>query len=156
MRSSTPHSAPRSPASGSRRPAAIGARRPGAAGLVALAALLWALPGCAAARAGYFIVSAQQKYEAALSEGAAERAPYETTLAGAYLDKAREEDGYNDFGITEKLCKRSMEMSARALTRSEDLSPVQNPETFIPEERKKDPEKPKEPEPVIDIDLDAN
>lgn len=149
----------RSTLSRARRLAArrLAAPRLAASGMVLFVVMCGTLPGCAAARAGYFIVNAQQKYEAALSEGAAERAPYETTLAGAYLDKAREEDGYNDFGITEKLCKRSMEMSARALTRSEDLSPVQNPETFIPEERKKEPEKPKElPEPVIEIDLEAN
>ncbi len=110
--------------------------------------------GCAAARAGYFLVNAQRKYQSAMDQGADDRAPYEATMAGAYLDKAREEDGYSDYGVTEKLCKRSMEMSAKALTRSEDLAPTQHPETFVPEERKKDPEKPPEPAPDLNIDLD--
>ncbi len=127
---------------------------------VALAPLVVAialtLPGCAAARAGYYIVNANQKYQAALSQGADDHAPYETTLAGAYLDKAREEDGYNDFGVTEQLCKRSIEMSTKALTKSEDLSPVQNPDKFVPEERKKEPVKAAEPAPDLNIDLEGN
>ena len=107
--------------------------------------------GCAAARAGYFLVNAERKYQSAMDQGADDRAPYEATLAGAYLDKAREEDGYSDYGVTEKLCKRSMEMSTKALARSEDLAA---PATFIPEERAKEPEKKPEPDPDLNIDLD--
>lgn len=122
--------------------------------LLALGSTVLSSTGCAAARAGYFLVNAERKYQSALEQGADDRAPYETTLAGAYLDKAKEEDGYADFGVTEKLCKRSMEMSAKALTRSEDLSATQHPETFVPEERKKEPEKAPEPTPDLDLDLD--
>lgn len=116
--------------------------------------LVSGVSGCAAARAGYFIVNAERKYQSAMEQGADERAPYEATLALAYLEKAKEEDGYSDYGVTEKLCKRSMEMSAKALTRSEDLTPTQNPETFVPEERSKELDKPAEPAPDLDIDLD--
>ena len=116
--------------------------------------LVLSTSGCAAARAGYFLVNAERKYHSALEQGAEDRAPYEATLAGAYLEKAKEEDGYSDFGVTEKLCKRSMEMSAKALTRSEDLTNGQNGEKFVPEEREKEPEKPAEPAPDLDIDLD--
>lgn len=121
--------------------------------LVALCVLTVA-PGCAAARAGYYIVNAQKKYQNAVDQGAEDRALYEVTLAGAYLQKAREEDGYCDYGTTERLCKRSMEMSEKALTRSEDLTNGQNGEKFVPEEREKEPEKPAEPTPDLDIDLD--
>lgn len=109
--------------------------------------------GCAA-RAGYFMLNAERKYNNALDEGAMERAPYEATLAGAYLDKAREEIGYSDYGVAEKLCKRSMELSATALTKSEDLTPVKDPEKFVPEVREKEPEKEPEPDVNLDINLD--
>lgn len=116
--------------------------------------LVLSTSGCAAARASYFLVNADRKYHNALEQGAEDRAPYEAALAGAYLEKAKEEDGYSDFGVTEKLCKRSMEMSAKALVRSEDLTNGQNGEKFVPEERVKEPEKPPEPTPDLDIDLD--
>ncbi len=121
--------------------------------LLAAALTIGVLPGCAA-RAGYYVVSAEREYLSAMNEGAEERAPYEATMAGAYLQKAKEEIGYSDYGVAEKLAKRSMEMSEKALTRSEDLSPTQNPDKFVPEVRVKEPEKPKEPEPDLDLDLD--
>jgi hypothetical protein len=74
--------------------------------------------GCTAARAGYFLVDASRTYREAVDAGAAERAPYELTLAHEYLLKAREEDGYSDFGASEKLAKRSIEESRKAIERA--------------------------------------
>jgi hypothetical protein len=127
---------------------------------IALLSLLCVpLAGCAAARATYFLYDAERKFDEAVAAGAPERAPYEITLASEFLDKAKEEDGYSDFGAAESLSRKSMEYSAAAFAKAnDDAEPlreqVEKADEFVPEEKKKEEEKPKEPEPEIDLDLD--
>lgn len=72
------------------------------------------LTGCTAGRAGYVIIDTQRAYQAALDEGALEIAPYQTQLAYEFLQKAKEEDGYSDYGAVEQLCRTSKAASAKA------------------------------------------
>lgn len=81
--------------------------------------LLLPLTGCAV-RAGVSLLEAQRAYQDALESGADMRAAYEMTLANEYLMKAREEDGYADYGAAEQLCKKSMVLSAKAMKTSRE------------------------------------
>src|SRR5687768_8845152 len=106
-----------------------------------LGALL--LEGCTAVRATYYIVDAEKKYQAAVAEGALEQAPYEITMASEFLTKAKEEDGYSDFGATEMLCRKSIEYSAAAYERSSDdgRPDVKDADEIVPEEKPEEPVK---------------
>lgn len=96
------------------------------------------LPGCTAARATYFLLDAQQKYQDAVQEGAEKAAPYEITLAHEFLEKAKEEDGYSDFGATEALCKKSIEYSAAAYQRAVDDVDVKGADEIVPEQKREE------------------
>lgn len=112
------------------------------------------LSGCTAARASYMLIDAQQRYDAALSEGADEKAVYEITMAKEFLWKAKEEVNSSDYGAAEQLCKKSKNYSQEAYDRSVDRGvDVGNAEEFVPETKPETPvEKPKGEEPVIDLD----
>lgn len=109
------------------------------------------LPGCTAARATYFLLDAEQKYQDALQEGAEKAAPYEITLAREFLEKAKEEDGYSDFGATEALCKKSIQHSATAYQKAVEDVDVKGADEMVPEERR---EKEAEEKDDTKIDLD--
>ncbi|MEN9785111.1 MAG: hypothetical protein RLZZ299_375 [Pseudomonadota bacterium] len=64
------------------------------------------LSGCAV-RAGVRLVSADHALDAALEAGGEDAAIYETTLARAYLEKAREEAGHADYGAAETLARQA-------------------------------------------------
>ncbi len=123
-------------------------------------ALFLALPvvlsGCAA-RATYRLVEADQHVQAAIKAGSGTRAPYETTLARAYLDKAREEAGRSDFGAAEQLARRAIELSDAALARAASAVRIEglptNAADVVPEERAPAPAP--APAPTLDLDLDA-
>lgn len=119
--------------------------------LLALSAPL--LGGCAAGRASYFLLDAQRKLDAAAAEGAEKRAAYEYTMAREFLRKAKEENGYSDFGATESLSRRSIEYAAAAYERSSDdgRPDVTNAEQIVPEVRE---EKKPEEKDNFEIDLD--
>lgn len=126
-----------------------------AAGTLLAALLLGAVAsGCTAARASYFVLDAERKFQTAVEAGAEERAVYEITLAREYLWKAKEEVNSSDFGAAEQLCKKSVTWSNQALELSEDRgADVKNADEFVPENRPEVPEEPKDETP-IDIDLD--
>jgi hypothetical protein len=107
-----------------------------------LGGLLLALPGCAG-RAAYYLVDATRTYQEAADAGAAEGAVYEFTLAGEYLRKAREEDGYADYDAAEKLARRATQeaIKAKAVAAEAEI-PAANTKG-VPDDAK-----PKEPEPV--------
>jgi hypothetical protein len=73
------------------------------------------LPGCTAIKAAYSLVDAQRAFREAEDAGADVRAVYQYTLAEEYLKKAREEDGYSDYGAVDKLCRKAKEASALAV-----------------------------------------
>src|SRR5687767_1455074 len=79
-----------------------------------------ALGGCTAVRASYYLLDAQRKFDAAVAEGAEQKAPYEYTLAREFLQKAKEEDGYSDFGASEMLSRKSIEYAAVAFEKASD------------------------------------
>lgn len=90
--------------------------------------------GCAAARSGYVMINAQRSLEKARQAGAEKKATYEYTLAVAYFDKAREENGANEFGHADLLAQASMDWAARALENTSDAE-REFGEEFVPEER---------------------
>jgi hypothetical protein len=110
------------------------------------------LSGCTAARASYFLLDAERKYESAVNEGAMDAAPYDITLAHEYLWKAREEANDSDYGATEQLCKKSAAYSATALQKSQDGPDIKNAGEFVPEERVEKPVEDNSNEPKIDLD----
>ncbi|MFH1463978.1 MAG: hypothetical protein ABIO70_06315 [Pseudomonadota bacterium] len=75
---------------------------------------LLALAGCAAGKSTYYLWSAEQEFRAALALEAESKAIYEYTLAHEYLLKAREEQGYADYGEAEQLARASQEWSSKA------------------------------------------
>lgn len=116
-----------------------------------LAVVCVLLSGCAA-RASYFLVDAARAYRDAEKAQAEERAPYEFTLAGEYLHKAREEAGYSDYSAAEKLAKRSIEESRRAIERAEERG-VPVDDAAVPDEAaKRAPVAPADSAPTINLD----
>ena len=112
------------------------------------------LNGCTAGRATYMLLNAQQSYQSALGQGAEEEAVYEITLAYEYMQKAREEAGYSQYGAVDELCRTSMSWSQAAYKRASDEGQIPDADQVVPEERQPETLKPTGPEPTIDIDLD--
>lgn len=113
--------------------------------------------GCTAGKATYQLAKAQQAYQQAVSAGSAERAPYETTLAFEYLQKAKEENGYSDFGAADELCLASMKYAQQAFEKASDIIPSAPDDGEVPEDvPDKAPATPKKPAstPLIDLDDD--
>jgi hypothetical protein len=113
------------------------------------------LTGCTAGRSTFMMVNAQREYQAAVSEGAEERALYEITLAREYLQKAKEEDGYSSYGAVDQLCRTSLSWSQAAYKKSTDGIQIPDAGEVVPEERLPTPAQPTTPptnEPVIDLD----
>ena len=110
------------------------------------------LGGCTAARSSYMILNAEQAYRAAVEQGAEDEAVYEITLAEEYLQKAREEAGYSQYGAVENLCQQSMSFSETARKKSSGQQVPDASPGVVPEERGNVPVTPAKPE--IDLDLD--
>jgi hypothetical protein len=125
-----------------------------------VAALL--LGGCAATRATLSIIEAQDQLELAREQGAQEVAIYEMTMAQRYLQKAWEEVGTSDYGVSVALSKKSAEWSDQAIIRVQegarevelDLAGVKDapgpptvPSTFVPDPTLDPEAKPVEPPP---------
>jgi hypothetical protein len=110
------------------------------------------LTGCTAARASYFLLDAERKYQSAVEQGATERAPYEITLAHEYLWKAKEETNYSDYGAAEQLCKKSIAWSASAYEKTADGPDLKNSDEFVPEIKEEKPVEEHKDEPKIDLD----
>ena len=72
------------------------------------------LSGCGAVRATSALAQANQKFEQVTAAGAAEKAPYEYTLGKEFLNKAREEIGYSDYQVAERLAKQANGIFAHA------------------------------------------
>lgn len=111
------------------------------------------LSGCTAGRATFMLVNAEREYQTALEQGADQKAVYEITLAHEYLQKAKEEAGYSDYGPVDQLCKASITWSQTAYKKSSDEIPDAD-QQVVPEERLPETQQPKPPsnEPVINLD----
>lgn len=113
-----------------------------------------ALSGCAV-RASYLVLDAERKFQSAVTAGGDERAVYETTLARAYLWKAKEEINSSDYGAVEQLCKKSIAWSAEAYEKSADDGPdLEKNDEFVPETKPEVETRPKGDDTLDDIDLD--
>ena len=112
--------------------------------------LLLLAPGCAG-RAAYFLVDATRTYQEARDADAEERAVYEFTLAGEYLQKAREEVGYSDYQAAEKLARRAAEEAVRAKEIAEEGGVAPADTKDVPDEAKLKPAAPA-PSPTPDIE----
>jgi hypothetical protein len=75
---------------------------------------LLALSGCAAGKSAYYLWSAEQAFRDTVAMEAEAKAVYEFTLAHEYLLKAREEQGYSDYGEAEELARASLDWSSKA------------------------------------------
>ena len=83
----------------------------------ALTALV-TLPGCGPVYSTSLIMDANVQLEAARAADANKYAPYEYTLADAYLHKAREEQGYADYDVCIRLAKKALDAARIAKEKS--------------------------------------
>lgn len=74
------------------------------------------LVGCGPIISTSIILEAQANLDAANAVEAAEYAPYEHTAAVAYLHKAKEEQGYADFGPSIDMASKARDMALKALS----------------------------------------
>ncbi|MBM4392262.1 MAG: DUF4398 domain-containing protein [Deltaproteobacteria bacterium] len=119
---------------------------------LALAFLPLVLSGCAA-RSAYTLLNADRALQKARQAGAEEKSAYEYTLASEYLAKAREENTYSEYHISERLAKTSMEFALRALENTSDAEREYD-EEIVPEERIEVPVEEKKENTLDQIDLD--
>lgn len=77
------------------------------------------LTGCGPSISTYLIVSAQAELDGAKAADAQKYAIYEYTAAEEYLQKAREEQGYADFGPAIDYAYKAQELAKKATERAE-------------------------------------
>jgi hypothetical protein len=77
--------------------------------------------GCVAASAAVQSTKAARAVEHARRSHAGDQAPYEFTLAEAYLEKAREESSEAQYQDANRLSRKSQENAAKAVERSKQL-----------------------------------
>lgn len=103
------------------------------------------LTGCGPVMSSYLIVSAQAELDGAKAAEAEKYAIYEYTAATEYLDKAREEQGYADFGPSIDYGYKASELAKKARERAEKERDKQRAPDSVPEDYEPDAEP--EPEP---------
>lgn len=84
----------------------------------------------------YLVLKAQYELDGAEAAQAEKFAPYEYAAAKLYLDKAREEQGYADFGAAIEYAWKAEELAIQGRQRAFDLkkreiAPLEAP-TFVP------------------------
>ncbi|MBI1944790.1 MAG: DUF4398 domain-containing protein [Deltaproteobacteria bacterium] len=85
-----------------------------------VAAFLLGATGCGPVISTYLIVAAQADLDGARAAESEKYAVYETTSAVEYLHKAKEEQGYADFGPAIDYAYRAQDMALKARARAED------------------------------------
>jgi hypothetical protein len=92
-----------------------------------LLGVLWLAMGCGPVQSTYLILSAQAELDGARAAQADRYAPYEYTAANQYLDKAREEQGYAEFGASVDFAYKAKELAKegkkRSLSKQQEESP---------------------------------
>ena len=101
-----------------------------------VATLMMIGTGCGASMSTYLILKAQYELDGAEAAEAEKFAPYEYTAANLYLDKAREEQGYADFGASIKYAWKAEELAIQGRERSNEVkaretAPLEAP-SFVP------------------------
>lgn len=87
--------------------------------LFALACVLLLTPGCGPVMSTYLILRAQAELDGAQAAEAEKYAIYEYTAASLYLHKAREEQGYADFGPSIDFAYKAGEYAVKGRERAE-------------------------------------
>lgn len=87
--------------------------------LLALASMLLPLSGCGPVMSTYLILDAQAELDGAQAAEAEKYAIYEYTAASEYLHKAREEQGYADFGPSIDFAYKAGELARAGRERAE-------------------------------------
>lgn len=85
-----------------------------------LCALLGSATGCGPVISSYLIVSAQADLDGARAAESEKFAVYETTAATEFLHKAKEEQGYADFGPAIDYAYKAQDMAQKARAKAED------------------------------------
>ena len=101
-----------------------------AAGLIL--ALSLPLSGCGAIMSTYLILVASSELDGAEAAEAQKFAPYEYTAAQQYLQKAREEQGYADFGAAIEYAFKAQELAEKGRERAEKVKRDQQPPPGVP------------------------
>ena len=83
--------------------------------LLIVTTFLGTLSACAAAKATYHLVEADQALKRAGDHRAQDLAVYEYTMAVRFLEKAREEAGFADYKVSVDLARKSAEWSDQAI-----------------------------------------
>jgi hypothetical protein len=100
--------------------------------LIALAAS-FSLLGCGPVMSTYLIISAQAELDGAKAADGEKYAVYEYTAASEYLAKAREEQGYADFGPSIDYGFKANELAVQARERAEsERNKERAPDTLPP------------------------
>lgn len=107
---------------------------------LALAGAL-ALTGCGPLRSTSLLLDADVQLEAARTADAAKFAPYEFTLAGAYLEKAREEQGYADYDVCIDFAEKALSHAKTAKEKAIAQAKA-GAEPYVPPEAKAAEKKP--------------
>lgn len=79
-----------------------------------LAAVALGATGCGPIQSTSLIMDADVQLEAARAADAPKYAPYEYTLAEAYLHKAREEQGYADYQVCIDFAQKALDNAKKA------------------------------------------
>jgi hypothetical protein len=87
---------------------------------LAILALAGALSGCGPVISTYLIVSAQADLDGAQAAEAEKYSVYEYVAADQYLHKAREEQGYADFGPSIDFAYKADDLAKKAIARAQD------------------------------------
>lgn len=91
-----------------------------------LAAIMLVTTACGPVLSTSRRADAEEALQAAANLNAAERAPYEYTLAQEYLHKADELWGYSDFGASAEYAQKSIDMAHVAAEKAQS-NPWKNP-----------------------------
>lgn len=103
--------------------------------LLGLLLALVAIPvlgGCGPTLSTYLIINAQAQLDGAEAADAEKFAVYEYTAANEYLAKAREEQGYADFGPAIDYAYKAQELARQAQERAEKEKAKEQPPDEIP------------------------
>ena len=85
-----------------------------------VATAIFGATGCGPVISTYLIVSAQADLDGARAAESEKYAVYETTAAGEYLHKAKEELGYADFGPAIDYAYKAQDLAQKARAKSEE------------------------------------
>ena len=100
--------------------------------LALIAVMSLPLSGCGAVMSTYLILVASSELDGAEAAEAPKFAPYECTAAEQYLQKAREEQGYADFGAAIEYAFKAQELAEKGRERAEKVKRDQQPPPGAP------------------------